>query len=129
MDMTTKQAVMWLKGYVQTTDSPMTSVRVKPELNVELNELEPCEDAISREAVKDKVKELFSMGECYCDEHSIIGMINELPPVTQKSGKWIDREEYDADRWKCSVCGRTEPYKENYCPNCGAKMESEVNNG
>ena len=46
-------------------------------------------------------------------------------PITQKSGKWIDREEYDADRWKCSVCGRTEQYKENYCPDCGAKMESE----
>ena len=39
-----------------------------------------------------------------------------------KTGHWIDREIYDADRWKCSECGRTEPYKENYCPNCGAKM-------
>ena len=40
----------------------------------------------------------------------------------QKTGYWIDREIYDADRWKCSECGRTEPYKENYCPNCGCRM-------
>ena len=39
-------------------------------------------DAVSREAVISKVKELFSMGECYCDEHAIVGMINELPSVT-----------------------------------------------
>lgn len=35
-------------------------------------------------------------------------------------GEWIDREVYDADRWKCSECGRTEQYKENFCPNCGS---------
>ena len=38
------------------------------------------------------------------------------------SGEWMDREVYDADRWKCSKCGRTEQYKENFCPNCGADM-------
>lgn len=42
-----------------------------------------------------------------------------------KTGYWIDRDVYDADRWKCSECGRTEPYKENYCPNCGCRMVDE----
>ncbi len=37
-------------------------------------------------------------------------------------GHWIDREVYDADRWKCSECGRTEQYKENFCSDCGADM-------
>ena len=41
---------------------------------------------------------------------------------TERIGHWIDREVYDADRWKCSKCGRTEQYQENYCPHCGAKM-------
>ena len=40
-------------------------------------------------------------------------------------GHWIDREEYDADRWKCSECGRTEQYQENFCPNCGADMRDK----
>ena len=42
-----------------------------------------------------------------------------------KTGHWIDREVYDADRWKCSECGRTEPYKENYYPNCVADMRGD----
>jgi len=57
---------------------------------------EPCEDAVSREMVISKVKELFSMGECYCDEHAIVGMINEFPSVTQKSIECDDAVSRDA---------------------------------
>jgi uncharacterized membrane protein YvbJ len=89
---------------------------------IEALEQEPCEDCISRQAVMALAKE-----EC---ETAIIPYkrfvkgVNSLPPVTPqpKTGHWIDRDVYDADRWKCSECGRTEPYKENYCPKCGAKM-------
>ena len=50
---------------------------------------------------------------------------DELPSVTQKSGKWI--------KGKCSICGEHAPfwsmattyYESKYCPNCGAEMESE----
>lgn len=49
-----------------------------------------------------------------------IAFCSEIMP---KMGHWIDREEYDADRWKCSECGRTVLWKEKFCPNCGAKME------
>ncbi len=44
--------------------------------------------------------------------------------TVQERGEWV----YDHWReFKCSVCGefsRSKPYKgkENYCPNCGAKM-------
>lgn len=49
----------------------------------------------------------------------------DVAPVVH--GRW----EYD--HWcefKCSVCGawsKSEPYrgKENYCPNCGAKMDGD----
>lgn len=54
-----------------------------------------------------------------------VDIIRNLPSVTPqepKTGHWIDRDVYDADRWKCSECGRTEQYQENFCPNCGAKM-------
>lgn len=51
-----------------------------------------------------------------------------------ESGKWIEQEGWDGDvYYECSVCG--EPFclidgtptdnMYNYCPNCGAKMESE----
>ena len=65
---------------------------------------------------------------------ALVTIIKALPPVNlqePKTGHWIDREVYDADRWECSECGRTEPYKENYCPKCGCRMfepqESEDN--
>lgn len=54
-----------------------------------------------------------------------INSIKAIPSAEPKTGHWIDRDVYDADRWKCSECGRTEPYKENYCPNCGCRMVDE----
>lgn len=56
--------------------------------------------------------------------------IDVLPRVDAREmvrGQWI------YDHWcefKCSVCGefsKSKPYKgkENYCPNCGAKMDLE----
>ena len=53
------------------------------------------------------------------------------PSVTQKSGKWITLENrFDlGDRVKCSECGQVfvvgDDVSRKYCPNCGAKMESE----
>ena len=38
-------------------------------------------DLISRQQVIEKIKELFSMGDCYCDEYAIIGMLNTIPSV------------------------------------------------
>ena len=92
---------------------------------------EPCEDAISREAVlntlgnMDKaldenrtVKEYKALlKECY----------KELPSVTQKSGKWIRRENVtsiDNVRWayECSKCGYEMRSMTRYCPSCGADM-------
>ena len=52
----------------------------------------------------------------------------DVEPV--RHGQWI------YDHWcefRCSVCGEfsnSKPYrgKENYCPNCGAKMNEEAQN-
>ena len=57
-------------------------------------------------------------------------IVNEQPVIDAAPvvhGKWV------YDHWcefKCSVCGEysnSKPYKgrENYCPNCGAKMDLE----
>ena len=40
---------------------------------------------IDRKIAVQGVKELFSMGDCYCDELSIVGMLNGLP----SQPKWI----------------------------------------
>lgn len=54
-------------------------------------------------------------------------MISELPSIQPqpKTGHWIDHQE---GRWiyaQCSECGTVHDTQTNYCPNCGAKMESE----
>ena len=47
-----------------------------------------------------------------------------------KTGRWIDRimeenADYDAIKYRCSKCGELFCCNDNFCPNCGAKMESE----
>ena len=113
-----------------------------------LLEQEPCEDAISRQAVIDMATTIqtddFSGNEII--EVVDIDDVKGLPPVTPqpKTGHWI--EHYDEDgcgelysHWVCSECGRSVGFNlaniedvlrdYPYC-HCGAKMvepqESEV---
>ena len=47
----------------------------------------------------------------------------ELGKEERPRGKWlfIDEEWFD---WKCSICGNESVHSYNYCPNCGAKMNT-----
>ena len=70
--------------------------RVKNELNVELNELKPCTDAVSRDAILEGLK------GCICEEWIktlFATMVKQLPSVTQKSETVTEF----ADR--CRECG------------------------
>lgn len=74
---------------------------------------EPCDDAISRQAVMEICNEEW-------DSDLIVERIGQLPSITpqQKTGRWIDRN--------CSRCGCRSMLGlciENYCANCGAKMQ------
>ena len=67
--------------------------------------------------------------EMYCRQ------IAELPTVEErKEGKWIQQPSYkpftDDEKEimvapKCSVCGGHGRFRNNYCPNCGARMKGE----
>ena len=53
------------------------------------------------------------------------GMIKDMPSVTpaEKVGRW---KPYDGSWYECSECGAIREavgYFENFCPNCGAKMQ------
>ena len=89
-------------------------------------EQQPCEDAVSREAVLaiagDSCLDLdnYEDTKAFCDE------IKELPSVahTQKLGRWIfvDKAHEHA---RCSECGYGsvdlfDGRPHNYCPNCGS---------
>lgn len=97
-----------------------------------LLEQEPCEEAISRQAVVGYLcTHCPDDAECFkdCDD---IKNIKAFPPVTPqpKIGHW-EYVQYDSNpkigNYHCSVCRHIIiPFKnQKYCPNCGAKMEGE----
>lgn len=78
---------------------------------------EPCEDAVSRQAVLDLIANYdLSMGQ-------VVKGIHALPPVNpQKIGHWIDMGSGQG----CSECREIQYGYDSFryfCANCGAKME------
>ena len=99
------------------------------EMAIKALEQEPCDDAISRKAVIDLVvanhTELNGLNVVMYSP--LFKDIKQLPPVNPqpKTGHWVKKSQYGNDY--CSECGyELLMYgKTEYCPNCGAKMESE----
>ena len=106
-------------------------------------EQEPCGDAISRQAAIDIIESWLSCDDYNNAEQHIMrateSILYDLPPVTPqpKTGHW-EWIQYDGNpnigNWHCSECSRivrgaitaaNPVYAYKYCPNCGAKMESE----
>lgn len=104
------------------------------EMAIDALEQQPCEDCISRAYIEPIIEEL----ENICvngDEYilSLLSNIKNAPSITPhpKVGRWLA----DVDRWgdivttvngyRCSECNTFNTDKDNYCPNCGAKMEVE----
>ena len=80
-------------------------------------------DSISRQNAIEGVKELFACADIGNDECDIIYMLENLPSADEPTWEWI--EDHSGSLY-CPKGGRylTNPQKENYCPNCGAKMKS-----
>ena len=90
---------------------------------------EPCDDAISREAVLT----IASIHTLTVDE--TVKAIKNLPSVRSqepKTGHWIGIDEEPHEDYECDKCGyvvstytaNIEPHTEyKFCPNCGARME------
>ena len=57
---------------------------------------------------------------------SAVAEIKALPSADRPSGEWIiQNEELKISDYRCSVCGRYQDDKTNYCPDCGTKMGGE----
>lgn len=91
-------------------------------------EQEPCEDAISRQAVLDRIRESI---ETYHNQYTtdMLNMwglftqfIKEMPPVNPqpKTGHW---ERFGKNAWKCPNCDRGLSSREPFCPSCGERKD------
>lgn len=99
--------------------------------------IEPCDDAISREAVIKTINNNTAdeRDGWLCIDNDLVHKIEQLPSVTRKSGKWNEyyTSQKGNDVFNCNECGHTFVVMQgkdnmNYCPNCGTKMESEERN-
>lgn len=100
---------------------------------IEALEQQPCEDAISRQAVLDK-KELVELADgqsFYCISPEDV---ETLPPVIPKpkTGHWISYwdEEARCQVYKCPECGNKQPFDTKYCWECGTRLNvPDINDG
>lgn len=108
---------------------------------IEAVEQEPCEDCVSRKAILNELHELrkntpISDTKDFACNH-MLTFTEKLPSVQPKpkTGHWIKTPKAvmgEGYMWYCDKCeyqvyqDSSKPYPdEKYCPNCGAKMESE----
>lgn len=110
-------------------------------MGIESLRKEPCADAISKASVFEILGNLMSIPYDFDrritekDVSESMDEIRDLPSVTptRKKGKWIRKPIRNAKggcvsaEMICTCCGKDNncDKKLNYCPNCGAEMESE----
>ena len=104
------------------------------ELAIEALSAEPCEDCISRKAVLDGINKYIEKAQSTGTIDDFISfeelVVKDLPSVQPKAkeGHWEYGYAFaDGNYCKCSECKEIIKciYPMHYCPNCGAKMESE----
>ena len=92
-----------------------------------IEEQEPCEDAISRQAVMDCFKKWQPyMATRLWDFEQELSALPSVKSQEPKTGHWTrvtDKTRHLV--WECG-CGWQQRFYTNFCPDCGAKMESEV---
>lgn len=98
-----------------------------------VNQQEPCDDTVSRQAVLD-IDFNRIIHTTAKPAEMIKQKVEQLPPIRpqEKTGHWIAQDIYNCHtNFKCSECGYIHSFMHlygkptadyTYCPNCGAKM-------
>ena len=146
--MTREEAAEVLSTYDMSEDNEDKEFIEAVKMAIKALEQEPCEDAISRQAVLDKLKRLIEVERLQGTDDMGYGrervsayecMMAEIeseclyPSVcqTRPKGKWIKAgtggDAYNMYYlYKCSNCGKLkEEPTSDFCPNCGADMRAE----
>ena len=114
-----RQLAEWLKDYKR------------------LKEQEPCEDAISRQAVLEFIGK--QIDHSLWAFEKLVNGIKDLPSVTPQAicpshgvdckdcpainGEWVAKPDGRFIYAQCSKCGEIHDVASNYCPSCGCIMD------
>ena len=83
---------------------------------------------IEREAAIEAVKHVWAKG---LEPSQYIEIISAADVAPVRHGRWIEQEKYTFGvMYDCSICGDRildNGHSWNYCPNCGAKMDGDMN--
>ena len=118
-----KEIVKRIKGYMGDGECWSESEFMAMDMAIKALSQEPCDNAVSRKAVLEQI--FYSTDN---DGDVVLGStlrrrIENLPFVTQKSGKWIEDEYGNVICSGCKRFRRDCRYGHtNYCNHCGAKM-------
>ena len=140
--MTKKEAIKRIKE-VRFTIQPYQYINEALDMAIEALEQEPCEDAVSRQAVNDLYDRYHpTLATCVYEFGEELKALPSVNP-TREHGEWIQKEYWSEGcgmgetygyYYECSKCGNLKKggYDRcgvNYCPNCGADMRlNEVKN-
>lgn len=129
--MTREEAIefgnMWLQINEDCKDSNTYAFF---QMAIKTLEQEPCDDAISRQAVIDEIFGSRKNFNNEFDQGFFVDKIRDLPPVKPqepKTGHWIDIMVGDMPAQACDRCNTFYPLAytgggHKHCPNCGVKM-------
>ena len=68
--------------------------------------------------------------DTYADKRYVNGLFRAIRPADVapvRHGRWEDVDAEEPRRYGCSKCKRLSWHMENYCPNCGARMDGDEN--
>ena len=65
----------------------------------------------------------------YCGTADYIYMIEDMPSADVAPVVHARWKRYGKNLGECSECGEIVSVRNNYCPNCGAKMDGGADNG
>ena len=103
--------------------------------------IEPCNDAISRQAVLDgidtyiyKAQSTGTQDDFYSFAELVVKQLPSVNPQEPKTGHWIEHPEKETSTpeylmfYECSECGdkqcfcKSDIHKKRFCSNCGCRM-------
>lgn len=120
--MTSDEAISIMNVIVHMLEPQYDTDRIEDavEMAIKALEKEPCEDAVSRQAVHEILNDAYFLK--IDDGAALQESVNQLPPVTPqpKIGRW-ERDQF-TNQPTCSVCGyKVFGRQTRYCPACGSK--------